>query len=116
MLKNDLIVHVSLKIMNFYSFQFIARLAYILSHLQKFVFSIPVLVLAIVFLFIFIHNQVSLLNDVRITVSFKSGGILFFLTLFKYRIYHAQVIRYSNHPTFIILSLVFQLILIAIEF
>jgi hypothetical protein len=84
--------------------------------LQKFIFSIPMLMVAVLFLLIFIHYQVSLFHDVVVSISSKSGRIFFFLTLFKYRVYHTQVIGYFYYPRLIIISLVFQLVLVAIEF
>jgi hypothetical protein len=116
MLKNDFVVHVRLKVMNFYSFQFISWPAYILCHLYKFVFTISVLMLAVLFLFIFIHYQVPLTHYVIIAISPKRGRIFFFLTFFKYRVYHAKIIRYFYHPRLFIVCLVFQLVLIAVEF
>ena len=104
MLKDDIIIHVSLKFMNFNSFQLIAWLAYIVCYLQKFIFTIAMLILTVLFLFIFIHYQVSLLHDVIEPISSKSGRIIFFLKFFKNWIYHAQVVGYFYHPRLIIIS------------
>jgi hypothetical protein len=72
--------------------------------LQKFIFSIPMLMVAVLFLFIFIHYQVSLFHDVIVSISSKSGRIIFFLKFFKNWIYHAQVVGYFYHPRLIIIS------------